>query len=220
VGPSPTTTTTSTLPPGPVNPVWYFAEGKVGQGFTEWLTLQNPDPVNACHVSIQYLLASGSPVNRSVTVLPNTRSTESVNSDLHTPPNATTNQVVSTMVSVTNTPTCRGVVAERPMYFINFRGVSSGTDSLGATHLGTDYYFADVSSLPGYNSYITILNPPGSSAATVTASYYLKGIVQGTDTLVVQAGTRGTIVPRHFGTGSDLGAFVDAGGGGAPGILR
>jgi len=200
VGPSPTTTTTSTLPPGPVNPTWYFAEGKVGQGFTEWLTIQNPDPVTVCNVSIQYLLASGSPVNRSVNVLPNTRSTESVNSDLQTPPNATTNRVVSTIVSVTNTPTCRGVVAERPMYFLNFKGVSSGTDSLGATHLGTDYYFADVSSLPGYNSYITILNPPGSSAATVTASYFLKGIVQGTDTLVVQPGTRGTIIPRNFGT--------------------
>jgi len=197
---SPTATTTSTLPPGPVNPTWYFAEGKVGQGFTEWLTIQNPDPVNVCNVSIQYLLASGSPVNRSVNVLPNTRATESVNADLHTPANATTYRAVSTLVSVTNTPTCRGVVAERPLYFLNFKGVSSGTDSLGATHLGTDYYFADVSSLPGYNSYLTILNPPGSSAATVTASYYLKGLVQGTDTLVVQPGTRGTIIPRHFGT--------------------
>jgi hypothetical protein len=91
-------------------------------------------------------------------------------------------------------------VVERPIYFTNFKGVSSGTDTLGATKLGSDFYFADVSTLAAYNSYITILNPPGGTAATITATYYLSGAVQGTDTLVVLPGTRGTIVPKRLYT--------------------
>jgi len=52
--PTPTTTGTPTpkATPGPVNTTWYFAEGKVGQNFTEYLTIQNPDPVNACNVNL------------------------------------------------------------------------------------------------------------------------------------------------------------------------
>ncbi len=208
--PTPTPTNTSTptptptgtpIPPssGPVNPTWYFAEGKVGLGFTEFLTIQNPDPVNSCSVSIQYLLSSSTPTPKTIAIPPNTRWTEGVNSDLNTPASSSTPQAVSTIVSVTNTSSCKGVVAERPIYFTNFKGISSGTDVLGATHTGTDFSFADVSSLPGYNSYITILNPPNAVAATITANYYRGGLQLGSDTVVVQPGTRGTIIPRNFG---------------------
>jgi hypothetical protein len=193
---------TPTPPPsgiGPTSPIWYFAEGKVGQGFTEFLTIQNPDSVNSCSVSIQYLLSTSTPAPKTITVPPNTRFTEEVNGDLNMPANSTTYQAVSTMVTVTNTSTCKGVVAERPIYFTTFKGVSSGTDVLGATHTGKDFYFADVSSLPGYNSYITILNPPNGITATITASYYNINSLLGTDTLIVQPGTRGTILPKNFG---------------------
>lgn len=196
--PTPTSTPPPNLPPGPVNTTWYFAEGKVGQGFTEYLTIQNPDPVNTCTVNLQYLLSTGSPVTKSLTVLPNTRWTEGVNNDLNTPASSTTYQAVSTIVTVTNTNACKGVVVERPIYFTNFMGVSSGTDALGATKLGTDFYFADVSTLPGYHSYITILNPPSGNAANITVTYYFAGTTQGTDTLVVQPGTRGTIIPKSL----------------------
>lgn len=196
--PTPTGTPLPNLPPGPVNTTWYFAEGKVGQGFTEYLTIQNPDPVNTCTVNLQYLLSSGSPVTKSLTVLPNTRWTEGVNNDLNTPASSTSYQPVSTIVTVSNAPTCKGVVVERPIYFTNFMGVSSGTDALGATKLGTDFYFADVSTLSGYHSYITILNPPTGTAANITVTYYFAGAAQGTDTLVVQPGTRGTIAPKNL----------------------
>ncbi len=197
--PTPTGTPPPNLPPGPVNSTWYFAEGKVGQGFTEYLTIQNPDPVNTCTVNIQYLLSTGLPVTKSLTVLPNTRWTEGVNNDLNTPSSSTSYQAVSTIVTVSNTtPNCKGVVVERPIYFTNFKGISSGTDALGATKLGTDFYFADVSTLAGYNSYITILNPPGGTAATITVTYYSAGAMQGTDTLIVQPGTRGTIIPKSL----------------------
>ncbi len=201
--PTPTPTTTGTPTPsrppaGPVNTTWYFAEGKVGQGFTEYLTIQNPDSVNACTVNLEYLLSSGGPVNKSLTIAPGTRWTEGVNNDLGTSSGSASYQAVSTIVTVTNASTCKGVVAERPIYFTNFKGISSGTEVLGATHTNTDYYFADVSTAPGYNSYITILNPPGGSAASITATYYRGNKVLGTDTLTVQPGTRGTILPKGF----------------------
>ena len=41
----PTPSPTPTLPPvtGPVSKMWYFAEGRAGAGFDEFLTLGNPD---------------------------------------------------------------------------------------------------------------------------------------------------------------------------------
>ncbi len=196
--PTPTGTPLPTLPPGPVHPTWYFAEGKVGQGFTEYLTIQNPDPVNACNVNIQYLLSASTLTPIPLTIQPNTRWTEGVNNDLGIAASSTSYQGVSTIVQVTNTPTCKGVVVERPMYFNNFFGISSGTNALGATRLGTDYYFSDVSTLGSYHSYITILNPPGGLAATIKVTYYLSGAIQGTDTLVVPPGIRGTIIPKNL----------------------
>src|SRR5207248_881363 len=114
------------------------------------------------------------------------RFTESVNTDLNISATSTTFQTVSAFVQVnsTTTPNCIGVVAERPMYFTNFAGVSSGSDVLGVTHIGKTFYFADVTSGPGYASFITILNP-GTTAANITATYNVGGSVAATQTLQV-----------------------------------
>ena len=121
-----------------------------------------------------------------------------MNNDLALAANSSSYQGVSTIVQVTNTSTCKGVVVEQPMYFNNFFGISSGTDALGATRLGADYYFADVSTLRQYHSYITILNPPGGQTANITVTYYLAGSTLGKDTLAVPAGIRGTIIPKYL----------------------
>ncbi len=112
-------------------------------------------------------------------------------------------------MNTTTTPNCTGVVAERPMYFNNVFGANSGHDALGATHLGTSFYFADVASYSNYRDFITIMNP-GNSVANISVNYYLSGTLQGTDTLVVQPGTRGTISPKNCGctTGIHVSAFV------------
>ena len=204
--PSPTGSPVPTLPPGPVSKTWYFAEGHIGKGFQEYLTVQNPDPLNACAVSFQYLLSGGAQAPITVKVNPNTRWTENVDQDLGIARNGSAAEDVSTIVSVSTqaTPNCSGVVAERPMYFTNLFGASSGHDALGATHLGTSFYFPDVSSSSGYRDFITILNPPGGSAASVTATYEQGGASKGTDTLTVQPGTRGTISPQNCGCTSGV----------------
>ncbi|GAC1565886.1 MAG: hypothetical protein NVS3B14_05140 [Ktedonobacteraceae bacterium] len=210
--PTPTPTGTGTPTPSPTpgtgnSPVsknWYLAEGKVGAGFTEFITIENPDPVNSCTVNIQYLLGSGSPVTKTVIVKPASRFTEYVNGDLGTMPNSSTYKTVSTIVSVdsTKSPNCAGVVAERPMYFTNFAGVSSGSDVLGTIQLGTTFYFADMPTGGGYASFLTILNPPTNGKPTVvTATYYANGQATGSpQTVTVQPGQRGTIIPNNAGS--------------------
>ncbi len=182
----------STQPASPVNKTWYFAEGKVGQGFNEYLTLSNPDPLNNCNVQLNYLIQGGSPKTVNLTVPHSSRVTESVNHDLGiSSPGSSTSYAVSTIVNVTGG--CNGIVAERPIYF-NYHGINSGNDVMGATSLGTTFYFPDVPSGSGYTSYLTILNPQNSQA-NITATYYANGSQVGQQTLQVPANTRGTISP-------------------------
>jgi virginiamycin B lyase len=203
--PSPTSTPPPNPPVAPVNKTWYFAEGHVGKQFQEYLTLDNPDPVNSCAVSIQYLYTfdNTTALNKktvNVTIPPTSRLTEPVNADLGIQPWQTPAADVSTIVTVNNTttPACTGIVAERPMYF-NYHNVLSGSDTLGATHLNTSFVFADVQTQAGsnsfINSYFTILNPPTGQAATVTASYYAGGHIVGTQSIQVPAGARRTLTP-------------------------
>ena len=185
-------------PPGPVNKSWYFAEGRIGKGFRQYLTIGNPDPQNACSVNIQYLYTlDGSATSQSKTVTATipaaSRDTQSVNLDVGIDSSSGSAASLATTVTVGSaTPNCNGVVAERPIYFTNFRGINSGTDVLGATHLGTSFYFADVPTASNVNSYLTILNPNATSA-TVTATYYVNGQKVQSQTTTVSPNARGTI---------------------------
>ncbi len=204
VTPTPTGTPPPTLQPGPVNKTWYFAEGRVGGGFNEYLSMDNPTS-NACTVDITYLYTPdrGTSLTKTVVVnIPaNTRYEEGVPGDLGTSPNGsgiTDSAIVA--VDNTTTPLCTGIVAERPMYF-NALGTNSGSDVLGVTHLATTFYIADVAvgaqNGGSYSSFITILNPPNGQSATVTATYYAGGVSVGTPQVItVPAGTRGTIFPN------------------------
>jgi endoglucanase len=195
-------------PPGPASKTWYFAEGRVGAGFQEFLTIDDPDPINACSVNLQYLLDNGSgPVAKTVTVPHATRITESVNNDLGISSTQATGVSVSTIATVNATPACSGVVIERPMYF-SWHGINSGSDVVGATHLGTTFFFGDIPTGTGYASFLTILNPPGGQAATVTATYYLGGNAVAKQIAVVQPGTRGTIAPMSAGLPQHVAAIV------------
>jgi endoglucanase len=195
--------------PGPVSKTWYFAEGRVGAGFKEFLTLDNPNFTSSCSVILQYLLDNGQgPVTKTITVPSATRVTESVNNDLGIPYARPGGVSVSTIASVNSTPSCPGVVVERPMYF-SWHGINSGSDVLGATHLGTTFYFGDMPTGSGYASFITILNPPGNQPATVTATYYLGGKTVGfAQKVTVQPGTRGTISPTNANLPTHVAAVV------------
>lgn len=202
--PSPSPTPLPTPATGPVSKLWYFAEGRAGAGFKEFLTLSNPTNMN-CQVNIQYLTQpdKGNGLTKivSVSVPAARRVTEWVDGDLGTSPAGPgISDAAIITVDNTKTPNCSGIVAERPMYF-NAMGINSGSDIVGITHTGTTFYFAElaVGNQAGggsYASFIPVLNP-GSSAATVTANYFANGQQVGSQQLTVAADTRGTIFPTN-----------------------
>lgn len=207
--PNPTGTTTPTPnpQPGPVSKTWYFAEGRAGGHFNEYLSMDNPTST-PCAVTIEYLYTpdrgTAQIKNVQVNIPANSRYEEGVDGDLGTSPNGpgVTDSAIVTVNSVA-TPNCTGIVAERPMYF-NALGTNSGSDVLGVTNLGTTFYIADVAvgaqqKGGSYSSFIPILNPPtNAQPATVTATYYLNGVQVGQQQTVVPVGTRGTIFPNSY----------------------
>jgi hypothetical protein len=186
-----------------VSKLWYFAEGRVGAGFQEFLTLGNPTTAD-CQVSITYLeqFDSGAAGSKAVSLLVKaaSRVTRWVDQDLGTSPTGHGISVAATVaVNSAASPGCSGIVAERPMYF-SALGTHSGSDVLGVSHTGSTFYFADMAvgrqSTGTSSSFLPILNP-GSSSATVTATYYANGAQVGSQTLAVAANSRGTIFPSQ-----------------------
>ncbi len=198
----------------PASTTWYFAEGSVGNSFQEYITLLNPSVSQAATVNLTYLFQNQPAVTIPHTVNPGTRSTVSVNADLHVATTAP-QQAISTIVQ-SNVP----IVAERPMYF-NFHGIKSGTDVVGATHANnTNFYFAEGDSRQSsmtYYTYVTILNPSQTNTAHVVITFYSQGTTVGTENVNVGPLQRGTGAPSFIGihqqvaikVTSDIGIVVE-----------
>jgi len=93
---------------------WFFAEGYTGNGFEEWICIQNPWN-ESVKVTITYYPEGGAtPTSTQHEVAPNSRYTVLVNAD------AGPNKAVSARLS-----SDKPIICERPMYF-NFRGVWNG----------------------------------------------------------------------------------------------
>ncbi len=198
----------NSYPAGPTAKTWYFAEGRVGGGFSEFITLSNPDGANQCLVNIQYLLRSGSTVTKQVTIPPASRWTESVSGDLGASVNGRGIDV-ATIVTNNASSSCKGFVAERPMYF-HFFNIESGNDVIGATHTASTFYFADIPSGGSYASFITLLNPPGGQTAHITATYYVGGLQIDTQNITINGGARGTLSPQDLSLPEHTAAVVQS----------
>lgn len=102
---------------------WFFAEGYTGDGFHEWLCLQNSGTEDAS-VQIVYLTQeAGALPPRTISVPAASRQTVFVNTD------AGDGYQLSTRIVVT---AGSRIVAERPMYF-NYSGWTGGHDVMGFT---------------------------------------------------------------------------------------
>ncbi|MBN2025340.1 MAG: cellulase family glycosylhydrolase [Actinobacteria bacterium] len=100
---------------------WYFAEGYTGEGFHEWLCLQNPGDAGAT-VRIDYLTQeAGALPARWAEVPADTRLTVFVNDD------AGRDYQLAVSLTVTSGP---DIVVERPMYFA-CKGGEGGHDVVG-----------------------------------------------------------------------------------------
>jgi hypothetical protein len=198
---TPTSAHAATADTGPTSQIWYFAEGRVGGGFVQWLTVGNPNNAS-CTVTIQYYYkrdydTANSQKKVTFVVEKNTRHTEYVNNDLAIKQFDMNGAILSASVSTSD---CPGIVAERPMYFSNFHGVSSGTDVFGATQLKADYYFAEVPTSSAGESFISVFNP-NSQDVPVEVTYYGNGQIV-TQTHTVHANSRDTFEPNGAGLSS------------------
>jgi hypothetical protein len=102
---------------------WFFAEGYTGQGFEEWLCIQNPGATAATVTITYYPEGGGAPIVKpQPPIPPNSRFTVLVNAD------AGAGLAISAKVS-----SDQPVIVERPMYF-NFQGKwTGGHDVVGYT---------------------------------------------------------------------------------------
>ena len=186
------------------SPVWYFAEGAVGNSFQEYITLYNPSATRAT-ASLTYLFQSSRPsqvVTHTVNAF--SRFTVNVNLDVGVPSNGPM-QSVATIVR-SDVP----LVAERPMYF-TVAGIPSGSDVLGATNTNSStYYFAEGDARPGYYTWVSILNPSSTDTAHVTIRYYSGGCRVGYQILDVGPLKRVTGSPNSVGLTQSVAIQVES----------
>ncbi len=188
----------------PVNQ-WYFAEGYTGEGFEEWLTLQNPNGTDAT-VTIVYFYRGGTAMLiKTKTVPANSRETISVNED------AGENQEVSIYVSST-----QHLVVERPTYF-SYQFVSptfpaiaeGGHNTIGATSDSSNWYFAE--GYTGFEQWLTLQNANGVPAAATITYYFRDGAAPLTTTLTIPANSRETVnVNADVGDGREVSIKVQS----------
>ena len=131
---------------------WLFAEGNTLSTFQMWLTVQNPNDVDA-HLSFRYLTDQGKVIDVKRTVGPRSRWTEDVLSDVGDSQNFST-EIQSDVP----------IVCERPMYF-DYKGKwSGGHDAMGSKSLSTKFYVAEGTTIENFETWYTIGNPNGSEA--------------------------------------------------------
>jgi len=171
---------------------WYFAEGYTGEGFEEWLTLQNPND-SALTAHVTYMFRGGSTWHRHVLLDAQSRQTVDVNSEVGE------GKEFSILVEASEP-----IVAERPMYF-NYRGVwADGDDTIGATSPASEWYFAEGYTGEGFEEWLTLQNP-NDGASDVTVTYMFKGGGTQVQGITIGANSRETIdVNGVVGPGKDV----------------
>jgi hypothetical protein len=181
--------------PAPSNNA-YFAEGFTGinnsLSFHEYLTVQNPNASSET-IDVDYLITGASPITKTYTLAAQSRFTINVNQDVGSFQN-----VSAHIRCNSNSPNCT-FVAERPMYFY-YPGIGNGgSDVMGATALGLNFYFAEGHTGPGFQEYLTLMNP-NTKDANVNVTYFFTGGGQKTVATTVPQQSRSTI-DINMGTG-------------------
>jgi YVTN family beta-propeller protein len=172
---------------------FYFSEGCTGANFAEYLCLGNPDG-KAAKASVTYFFSDGTSRNASYDIPATGRTTVNVNSEVG-PGKEVSMQVFSDTA---------GLVAERPMYF-NYNGVwTGGSDTVGATAPGSNWYFAEGNTLPDFDEYVSVLN---TTDATANLTFHY--MVEGTGERDVQ-GSVGAHSRATFRTRDQIGSNLNA----------
>jgi hypothetical protein len=176
---------------------FYFAEGYTGENFAEYLCIGNSNNT-AATANVTYMFSDGTTRDVSYNVPADSRYTVNVNDEVGA------GKEVSTRV-LSETP---NLVAERPMYF-NYNDVwTGGSDAVGARFPAKNWYFAEGTTLPGFDEYITVQNP-GTQTANITFHYMLEGEGRQDVSGQVNPNSRATFKARdHVGDGKNISLYL------------
>jgi hypothetical protein len=149
---------------------WYLAEGATHSGFNLFYLLQNPGATEA-QVRVRYLRPSGTPLEKSYTLAPTSRTNIWV--DLEEFPGlgqALASTDVSAVFEVTNG---QPIIVERAMYLdVPGQTFGAGHESAGITAPAVEWFLAEGATGPYFDLFVLIANP-GATAAEVEAAYLL-----------------------------------------------
>lgn len=171
--------------------VWYFAEGSTSPPFDLWLLLQNPN-ATAATAKITYMKAQGSQQVQTVLLPPASRRSLYVNQIV--PDSDVSMKVESDSV----------LFAERAMYFGH-----DGHDSVGVPAPSTNWYMAEGSTHPGFDTWILLQNPLGSPA-NVTLTFLTPQGGRAERSLLVPAGSRRSVYVNQILFDTELSTIVSS----------
>ena len=171
---------------------FYFAEGHIGDGFSEVLNLANFSPVDGT-AEIRYTFGDSDPIDARVSVVAGT--TRCVAMGTVGPQNCGKEDRISSPKDISiKVVTPLGWVADGQMYFTHASGWTGGHEQVGVASPSTLWYFAEGTTLPEFVEYITVQNPDPSRDAEVTIDYLTEGCGGNQSrSLVVPRQTRGTV---------------------------
>jgi P pilus assembly chaperone PapD len=170
---------------------WYLAEGATFDPFTEYITIQNPNPA-AATVAVAYYTPGGVPITRNHNIPAGSRYTINAGAD---------SGVASDLSAYlhANLP----ILVERPMYFnMLYGGLPGGHCAMGVNSPSTQWYFGEGYTGPGFDEWLTVQNP-GPVPANLTVTYYVQGAAPITRNHAVAPTSRFTI-PVNVDAGTDL----------------
>jgi hypothetical protein len=177
---------------------WYLAEGATHPGFEEWISIQNPGDSDA-NVMITYMFPGGATQQQGLTVGAHSRSTVDVNGAVGP------YKDVSARVG-SNQP----IVVERPMYFNYHNKWTGGSICAGVPDLSDTWYLAEGATQPGFEEWISLMNP-GSDPANVEITYMFPGGATQKQGVSLPPTSRETIMVNNVvGPNKDVSAMVKA----------
>ena len=159
---------------------WDFAEGSTLAPYSEYLTLENPNP-NSVVTTLNYQTDGGAHPVKTLTLAASSRTTVEVQSgDLSTNPACIPGAAGSCGVGhgiggvSVQVRAGQPIIAERPFYVNNFSfgagAIKDGHVAFGANSPATQWDFAEGTTLSGFNEFLSLQNP-GLSATDVSLSY-------------------------------------------------
>ena len=177
--------------PTPLPKTWYFAEGSTSKPFDTWLLLQNPDPVPAT-ARITYMLPNGGQKLAEYSLKPASRLSIYVNS-------VVPDTEVSSMIE-----SDRYIFAERAMYF-----QQEGHDTVGTTSPSANWYFAEGSTVPPFETWLLMQNP-NKEPATVTITLYREDGSQAVHKMLIPHVSRASLLVNDIVPSASVGAKIES----------